>query len=434
MTDYYKILGILPNATTEEIKKAYRQLALKYHPDRNPGDNNSEAFFKKVTEAYSILSDPELRENYNYEYKKSQQTSSNNNQQQRRSEQQLTPQVILAVFQEIRIKVNGISNNQINQSSLFNSLNDLLSINNINFLLSSGDTKINKQIINEVITCCKPLAYTYVDKLSPKLAKLAGSDNETIQKILSFNKQQKYLSYWKKYQGIAIFAATILFVVIVSNYRNNTSSSYSSKPDNQHSNGDLNNTFIDNRKASNSSSNSQPTSSHIPKLTPEQKLQQEKEILIEEGWLETEISNGPLPACYNFIPKKSKIDNYLEVLVGGGTDVAIKVMSLQTDKCVRYVFINSGSTYRIRNIPEGTYYLKIAYGKEWFSKIEGGKCIGRFIRNPLYEKGEEIMDFNLQYTSKGYRIPSFQLKLDVIATNPMNTFDSQKISENEFNQ
>jgi hypothetical protein len=50
--------------------------------------------------------------------------------------------------------------------------------------------------------------------------------------------------------------------------------------------------------------------------------------------------------------KKSKINNYLEVHVGGGTDVAIKVMNLETDKCIRYVFINSGSTYKIKNIPE----------------------------------------------------------------------------------
>jgi len=49
MTDYYKLLGLLPNEYKEEIKKAYRQLALRYHPVRNPGDKNSEALFKKVT-------------------------------------------------------------------------------------------------------------------------------------------------------------------------------------------------------------------------------------------------------------------------------------------------------------------------------------------------------------------------------------------------
>lgn len=428
MTDYYKLLGVLPTATTEEIKKAYRQLALKYHPDRNSGDKNSEAFFKKVTEAYTILSDPEERENYNWEYRKGQQTSSNQNQQQKRAEPkqepQVTPQVILSIFQDIRKKVVGINKSRINQSELYNSLNELLSVNNLNFLISWGDTKTNKQIISEMMTCCKALQYPYVEKLSAKLAKLAGSDNETIQKIFSFNKQQKYWSYWTRYKGVAIVVAIILFCVIITNLDNNRPS-YSSQSTNRPSNGDLNSTFVDDK----------PTSSTTtPELTPEEKLQAEKEKLIAEGWEETEVNNGQLPACYNFTPKKSGINNYLEVQVGGGTDVAIKVMNLKTNKCIRYVFINSGSTYKIRNIPQGNFYLKIAYGKDWFSKVENGQCVGKFLRNPMYEKGDDLMDFNLQYTSNGYNIPSFQLKLDVIATKVMNTFNSQDISESEFNQ
>ncbi|TAH22184.1 MAG: J domain-containing protein [Cytophagales bacterium] len=438
MTDYYKLLGVLPNATTEEIKKAYRQLALKYHPDRNSGDKKSEEFFKKITEVYTILSDPEARENYNYEYKKSQQASNSENQQEKsepKNEQQITPQVILTVFQDIRKKISGMDKIHINQSALYNSLNDLLSFNNINFLLAWGDTKANNQIISEVMTCCKSLVYPYVEKLAPKLVKLAGSDNDTIQRIFSFNKQQKYWSYWTRYKSVAIIAAIILLFFVISNINSVTPSSYSSEKDNRPSDGDLNSTFANDQEASTpSSDNSQPTSIYVPKLTPEQKLQQEKEKLITEGWEETEVHNGQLPSCYNFIPKKSSIDNYLEVHVGGGTDVAIKVMNLQTEKCIRYVFINNGSTYKIRNIPEGVYYLKIAYGKDWFSKVENEQCVGKFIRNPMYEKGSDLMDFSLQHTSDGYRIPSFQLKLDVIATNTVNTFSSQDISESEFNQ
>jgi hypothetical protein len=132
--------------------------------------------------------------------------------------------------------------------------------------------------------------------------------------------------------------------------------------------------------------------------------------------------------------KKSKIDNYLEVKVGGGTDVAIKVMNARTQKCIGYVFINSGSTYKISNIPEGTYYLKIAYGKDWFSRVQNKQCVGKFISNPLYEKGDDMMNFDLKYTSDGYRIRSFQLQLDVIATSSVNTFSSQNISEREFNE
>lgn len=63
--DYYEILGIARDASSDEIKKAYRKMALKYHPDKNPGDAEAEARFKEVSEAYEVLSDPQKREMYN---------------------------------------------------------------------------------------------------------------------------------------------------------------------------------------------------------------------------------------------------------------------------------------------------------------------------------------------------------------------------------
>jgi len=55
--DYYKIMGVEKDATQEEIKKAYRKLALKYHPDRNPDNKQSEEKFKEITEANEVLSE-----------------------------------------------------------------------------------------------------------------------------------------------------------------------------------------------------------------------------------------------------------------------------------------------------------------------------------------------------------------------------------------
>ena len=62
--DYYDILGISKNATAEEIKKAYRQKALKFHPDKNPGDTDAEEKFKEAAEAYEVLSNSDKKARY----------------------------------------------------------------------------------------------------------------------------------------------------------------------------------------------------------------------------------------------------------------------------------------------------------------------------------------------------------------------------------
>ncbi|MBO9729498.1 MAG: J domain-containing protein [Chitinophaga sp.] len=71
--DYYKVLGVEKAATAEQIKKAYRKLAVKYHPDKNPDNKVAEDKFKEINEAYEVLSDPEKRKKYdqfgeNYKY------------------------------------------------------------------------------------------------------------------------------------------------------------------------------------------------------------------------------------------------------------------------------------------------------------------------------------------------------------------------------
>ncbi|MCE2711875.1 MAG: hypothetical protein LW688_04970 [Cryomorphaceae bacterium] len=189
--------------------------------------------------------------------------------------------------------------------------------------------------------------------------------------------------------------------------------------DSNYVNGDLDNTFTEQTSEENIAN---------------EKYLRLKEKLIANGWQERNNDNGQLPSCYNFVPKKGNLDNSLNVYVGSGTDVAIKLMNVETEKCVRYVFINSETDYSIENIPEGQYYLKIAYGKDWLSKNVNGQCIGKFVKNPMYEKGDDILDFNKIITATGYSIPSYSLQLDVVSSGAANSFDSQDISEKDFNK
>src|SRR5512138_123139 len=62
--DYYKVLGVARSGSADDIRKAYRKLAMQYHPDRNPGDKAAEEKFKEINEAYQVLSDSQKRARY----------------------------------------------------------------------------------------------------------------------------------------------------------------------------------------------------------------------------------------------------------------------------------------------------------------------------------------------------------------------------------
>jgi len=164
------------------------------------------------------------------------------------------------------------------------------------------------------------------------------------------------------------------------------------------------------------------------------------------GWEETNYSSGAAPACENIIPKyDNEISNYLRVNVGSGTDVVIKLMKIGSfkDECIRIVYVRSKDKYDIKNIPEGRYYLKIAYGKDYRQSIVDNKCFVKFMKNALYEKGTEILDFNIvkrpstkvgNNVYENWDVPSFELSLDVIEKIGISqTFQSKDISEEEFN-
>ena len=424
--DYYKILEISFTASTDEIRKSYRRLALKYHPDRNPNDKVAENKFKEVATAYSILSDTEKKKEYDNSYNSGSQSHSNRTEQNQ--EGPVTPTTILNVIIKIKNQVVGLKKNLLNQLALYKSLNDLLSDNNIMFLLSRNETKINRRIIDEVLICCNYLAYPYIEKLTVKLAKLAGSENEIILNIYKYSKRKKLLSYWERNKGIAVFATVCIGIVGLILLMKLTVTD-SRIPSNRPQSGNL---YPENKNSALKNISSKNTEDLKP-------------VEDYSSWDKVSLQNGGSPDCYNFKSQYDySLDNKLQVSVGSHTDVVLKLINIKTEKCIRYVYIRSGSTYNIQNIPQGKYYTKIAYGYDWRQKVENGKCVGKFISNSLYKKGEEILDFNKVYkgiTREGdseytnYEIPSFTLSLDVIASDfDSDNYQTNSISEEDFNE
>ncbi len=165
------------------------------------------------------------------------------------------------------------------------------------------------------------------------------------------------------------------------------------------------------------------------------------------GWEKKNYPSGVTPECENVTPKYDyEIDNYIRINVGSGTDVVIKLMKKgdYSDECIRIVYVRSGDTYEIKNIPQGRYYLKIAYGKDYRKKIVDSVCYVKFMKNAQYEKGIEILDFNLikkpnerigNNVYESWDVPSFELFLAVIETyGASKTFKASDISEAEFNK
>lgn len=156
------------------------------------------------------------------------------------------------------------------------------------------------------------------------------------------------------------------------------------------------------------------------------------------GWNKKHYESGETPECENVDPQYDyKLDNYLKVNVGSHTDVVIKLMKKQYggDICIRIIFIRSNETYYLKNIPEGNYYLKIAYGSDWRHKIVDQQCYGKFMKNAQYEIGDERLDYNVIHKYYRDQVPSFELSLGVIITRgTKSTFKSNDISEAEFNK
>ena len=207
--DYYKTLGLAPGASLADIKKSFRKLAMMYHPDRNFGSDLHEAKFKEIKEAYEVLSDTKQRQEYNSRRREQTQT------EKKPKYQPPTAHAILSQTIEFRKRISAIDPQRLNKRALNHHIQHLLAIQNILILKQANDLKINRHFIDEILQCSRFLLFPQVQKICTHLLQLAGTDNESYQKIYNFSKQSRIQTYWSKYKFLAAVIVALILCLLI---------------------------------------------------------------------------------------------------------------------------------------------------------------------------------------------------------------------------
>ena len=210
MKDYYKILELPPTATIREVKKNFRRLALRYHPDTNQGNRYAEAWYREIQEAYETLTDTALRETYLQErwLLKSQgrpfsQTAP------------LTPPFILKQANELLEQVKNMDHFRMSHQLLQQQILMVIDDEKIDMLLSYNESGINRNIVEIIIASMFPLEYPLLKPAIDQLHKLAASDENVMQQLKQYHLKRKQQYLWERYQALIILVATLLLCATI---------------------------------------------------------------------------------------------------------------------------------------------------------------------------------------------------------------------------
>lgn len=167
----------------------------------------------------------------------------------------------------------------------------------------------------------------------------------------------------------------------------------------------------------------------VQKIDENVELTPSQEKMMDKGWIMPDsVEEGELPADYGVKSVYGLQDNYFDITVGKGFDVALKIIDASTNNCIRYIYVNENTTVTVNSIPQGIYYLKLAYGKDWMEKKDS-ITLGKFTRQVFYERSKDTFDFGKK-NAQG--IINYVLRLNIKDGTRLNNFRTQPISERDF--
>jgi curved DNA-binding protein CbpA len=212
LKDYYSILEIAPSASPDDIKKAYRRLALLYHPDKNCNDQYASAQFAEIKEAYEVLSNTNLKDQYLQQrwYARSLGKKGTNGP--------ITPEYVLKQLLELDKYVRLLDIHRMDQEGLHHYLEDFLSEDTIQKVNSFNEPEVNKEIILIALNATHPLSYELIPAITERLKKLRVTDEQLYEKIDRFVSARKTSDYWEKRKIwlILIFVFIICAIIFIA--------------------------------------------------------------------------------------------------------------------------------------------------------------------------------------------------------------------------
>ena len=206
--DYYTLLKIEPSATLTEIKKAYRQLALQYHPDTNPNDHYAAAQFTEIKEAYEVLTDPDKKEYY------LQQRWYNQSAGKRKTQTILTPVNILKQVLELDRYVSTLDVHRMDKHGLYDYICETINDETIEKLNGFNETDINKEIVGRILNASSSLLIPAAFGLKKRLLKI-NTDEITVLKINNHFSAISKTQQWEKYRVVIIFLIVLLLSALI---------------------------------------------------------------------------------------------------------------------------------------------------------------------------------------------------------------------------
>jgi molecular chaperone DnaJ len=205
LKDYYRILQVEPVASPQEIKKSFRRLALKFHPDKNAGDHLAEAQFKEIQEAYEVLSDPHQRREYNYKRWHLRSLGKSY------TERALTPAAILEECKALKSYIDSMSIFRIDYDAVSQHIRQLITPSAIAILQQFNDPQIDHEIIQTLLKAAHPLPLRYFVPITELLLQISA-DEEVRMMVNRHKREKKWHEKWDTYKWIVMVIITTFLI------------------------------------------------------------------------------------------------------------------------------------------------------------------------------------------------------------------------------